>query len=42
MGIASLAMDAELKENEKKMRKDIKEELTAMLEAARCEEYYDL
>jgi choline dehydrogenase-like flavoprotein len=32
-GLPVLAMDAELKENEQKMRKDIKEELVAMLEA---------
>jgi len=32
-GLPVLSMDAELKENEKKMRKDIKEELVAMLEA---------
>ncbi len=33
-GLPVLAMDAELKENEMKMRKDIKEELKAMFEAA--------
>jgi choline dehydrogenase-like flavoprotein len=33
-GLPILSMDAELKENEKNMRKDIKEELVAMLEAA--------
>ncbi len=33
-GLPVLSMDAELKENEMKMRKDIKEELTGMLEAA--------
>jgi len=32
-GLPVLSMDAELKENEMKMRKDIKEELKAMLEA---------
>jgi choline dehydrogenase-like flavoprotein len=33
-GLPVLAMDAELKDNEHKMRKDIKEELSAMLDAA--------
>jgi choline dehydrogenase-like flavoprotein len=33
-GLTVLSMDAELKENEMKMRKDIKEEFTAMLEIA--------
>ena len=39
-GLPVLAMDAELKENEMKMRKDIVEEMKAMLEAGGVKEIY--
>ena len=39
-GLPVLAMDAELKENELKMRKDIVEEMKAMLEASGVKEIY--
>ena len=39
-GLPVLAMDAELKENELKMRKDIVEEMKAMLEAGGVKEIY--
>ena len=41
-GLPVLTMDAELKENELKMRKDIIKELVAMFERSRCKKYYYL